>query len=51
MRAGKGKMRNRRYQLRKGPLVIYGTENVKLVKALRNVPGVECCNVSRMNLL
>jgi len=51
MRAGKGKMRNRRYQLRKGPLFIYSNENVKLVKAVRNIPGVEICNVNRLNLL
>ena len=37
--------------MRKGPLVIYGTENIKLVKALRNIPGVDVCHVSRMNLL
>ena len=50
LRAGKGKMRGRRYKLRKGPLVIYSHENVKLVKAFRNIPGVEVCNVNRMNL-
>jgi len=50
LRAGKGKMRNRRYQLRKGPLVIYANENSNLVKAFRNVPGVETCNVYRLNL-
>lgn len=51
MRAGKGKMRNRRYQLRKGPLIIYSNKNIKLVKAVRNIPGVEACCVSRLNLL
>lgn len=50
IRAGKGKLRNRRYRLRKGPLVVYANENVKLVKAFRNIPGVECSNVHRMNL-
>jgi large subunit ribosomal protein L4e len=50
LRAGKGKMRGRRYKLRKGPLVIYSHENVKLVKAFRNVPGIEVCNVNRLNL-
>lgn len=50
LRAGKGKMRGRRYKLRKGPLVVYSHENVKLVKAFRNVPGVEVCNVNRLNL-
>jgi len=51
MRAGKGKMRNRRYQMRKGPLIVYETENIKLKKAVRNIPGVEICNVNRLNLL
>jgi len=50
-RAGKGKMRTRRYNLRKGPLIIYGNENAGLVRAVRNIPGVEICNVNRMNLL
>jgi large subunit ribosomal protein L4e len=50
LRAGKGKLRNRRYRIRKGPLVIYSSENAKLVKAFRNLPGVETCNVNRLNL-
>ena len=50
LRAGKGKLRNRRYQLRKGPLVIYSNENSNLVKAFRNVPGVETSHVNRLNL-
>lgn len=51
IRAGKGKMRNRRYVSRKGPLVVYGTEGAKLVKAFRNIPGVDVANVDRLNLL
>lgn len=51
IRPGKGKMRNRRYISRKGPLVVYGTEGSKLVKAFRNIPGVEVANVERLNLL
>jgi len=50
LRAGKGKMRNRRFTQRRGPLVIYN-EKGPLVKALRNLPGVELCAVSRLNLL
>lgn len=49
-RPGKGKLRNKRYKTRKGPLVVYGNENVKLVQAFRNVPGVEVANVHRLNL-
>eukprot|EP00245_Coleochaete_scutata_P015385 TRINITY_DN6833_c0_g1_i1.p1 TRINITY_DN6833_c0_g1~~TRINITY_DN6833_c0_g1_i1.p1 ORF type:complete len:405 (+),score=101.36 TRINITY_DN6833_c0_g1_i1:99-1313(+) len=51
VRRGKGKMRNRRYISRKGPLVVYGTEGAKLVKSFRNIPGIEVCSVERLNLL
>jgi large subunit ribosomal protein L4e len=50
IRAGKGKMRNRRYVLRRGPLVVYNT-NEGLSKAFRNLPGVETVCVDRLNLL
>lgn len=50
IRRGKGKMRNRRYVLRRGPLVIYKEEG-GLVRALRNLPGVDTCHVGRLNLL
>ena len=50
LRAGKGKMRNRRFRQRRGPLVIY-KENCGLVKAFRNIPGVELAPVSALNLL
>ncbi|ONI27295.1 hypothetical protein PRUPE_1G078100 [Prunus persica] len=51
IRPGKGKMRNRRYINRKGPLIVYGTEGAKLVKAFRNIPGIDIINVERLNLL
>ncbi|KAJ1500747.1 hypothetical protein HMI54_008671 [Coelomomyces lativittatus] len=50
LRAGKGKMRNRRYKLRRGPLVVYG-KNEGLARAFRNVPGVELASVHHLNLL
>jgi len=50
IRRGKGKMRNRRYTARRGPLIIY-KEDSGLVKAFRNIPGVELCCVDRLNLL
>jgi large subunit ribosomal protein L4e len=50
IRAGKGKMRNRRYVLRRGPLVIYDTKE-SIDKAFRNLPGVETTSVDRLNLL
>lgn len=50
LRAGKGKYRSRRWTQRKGPLVVYAEDN-GIVKALRNVPGVETANVTALNLL
>jgi len=50
IRAGKGKMRNRRYTLRRGPLIIY-QKNDGIEQAFRNLPGVELCCVDRLNLL
>jgi len=50
LRAGKGKMRDRKYTIRKGPLVIYG-EDSGVSRALRNLPGVESTHVDRLNLL
>ena len=50
IRAGKGKMRNRRHVQRKGPLVIYNEDN-GIRKAFRNIPGVDTCSVDCLNLL
>ena len=50
VRRGKGKMRNRRYVNRKGPLVIYGNDN-GIAKAFRNLPGVDTAPVTALNLL
>lgn len=50
IRAGKGKARNRRYVLRRGPLIVY-KDNDGVEQAFRNLPGVELCCVTRLNLL
>jgi len=50
LRAGKGKMRNRRHVQRLGPLVVYN-EDQGIVRAFRNLPGVELVNIERLNLL
>merc|ERR1712060_629950 len=50
VRVGKGKMRNRRYTMRRGPLVVYSEDN-GIVRAFRNIPGVETACVTRLNLL
>jgi large subunit ribosomal protein L4e len=50
VRRGKGKMRNRRYTMRRGPLVVYNEGN-GIEKAFRNLSGVEVAQVDRLNLL
>ncbi|KZV79811.1 putative RPL4A-ribosomal protein L4-A [Exidia glandulosa HHB12029] len=50
LRAGKGKMRNRRHRQRRGPLVVYA-EDAGISKAFRNLPGVETASVDSLNLL
>ena len=50
VRAGVGKSRNRRHKQRRGPLVVYN-EDKGIVKAFRNLPGVEIVSVHRLNLL
>ncbi|XP_068954346.1 large ribosomal subunit protein uL4 isoform X2 [Petaurus breviceps papuanus] len=50
MRAGKGKMRNRRRIQRRGPCIIYNEDN-GIIKAFRNIPGITLLNVSKLNLL
>jgi large subunit ribosomal protein L4e len=50
LRCGKGKLRDRRHVQRRGPLVVYNADN-GITKAFRNLPGVETCQVERLNLL
>jgi large subunit ribosomal protein L4e len=50
LRRGKGKMRDRRHVQRRGPLVVYA-EDGGVVKAFRNLPGVELSHVDSLNLL
>lgn len=50
IRPGKGKRRNRRYKMKKGPMVIYKEDN-GIVRAMRNIPGVETACVTHLNLL
>lgn len=37
--------------MRKGPLIIYGDEQKEIKQAARNLPGVDVCNVHRLNIL
>lgn len=50
IRCGKGKMRNRRRVCAVGPLIVYAEDN-GIVKAMRNIKGVDTCSVERLNLL
>jgi len=53
LRAGKGKLRGRRYRQRRGPLVVYDptVDGTDLRLAFRNLPGVETSTVYALNLL
>lgn len=50
LRAGQGKMRNRRFTHRLGPLIVY-KEDKGISRAFRNIPGVQLARVSALNLL
>jgi large subunit ribosomal protein L4e len=49
IRAGRGKMRNRRYVHRRGPMLVLA--NGKGVQAFRNIYGLDTANVNSLNLL
>jgi len=56
VRCGRGKARNRRYTMRKGPLVVHhaladDVADANMTTAFRNIPGVEVSHVDRLNLL
>jgi len=50
MRAGRGKMRNRRFVQKRGPLIIYEKDD-GITLAFRNIPGVTLLPVDKLNLL
>merc|ERR1712066_374676 len=50
IRKGRGKMRNRRYTICKGPMVIF-FKNYGISQAFCNLPGLEITNVERLNIL
>jgi len=51
VRHGKGKYRNSKYVMRKGPLIIYDNDTEGVKRAARNLPGVDTCHVQRLNIL
>ncbi|XP_036679132.1 60S ribosomal protein L4-like [Balaenoptera musculus] len=50
MRAGKGKVRNRRRIQHRGPCINYN-EDSGTIKAFRNIPGITLLNISKLNIL
>merc|ERR1711934_584332 len=50
IRAGKGKLRNRRHVQKLGPLVVYDQDQ-GITKAFRNIPGVDTIQVDNLNIL
>merc|ERR1712024_111308 len=50
MRAGRGKSRDRKHVQKLGPAIIYAQDN-GIVRAFRNIPGVEVCDVNSLNVL
>lgn len=50
IRTGISRLRNRIHSCRRGPLVIYSQDN-GIVKAFRNIPGVDLLCVNSLNLL
>merc|ERR1712045_406301 len=49
-RAGRGKMRGRRFVQKLGPCIVYNKDN-GVVKSFRNIPGVNLVPVSALNIL
>ncbi|RVD91270.1 60S ribosomal L4 [Tubulinosema ratisbonensis] len=50
LRPGKGKARNRRYLVKKGLLIVY-KEKTQMIKAFRNIKGVELVSVDNLDLI
>ncbi|MBD3259480.1 50S ribosomal protein L4 [Candidatus Woesearchaeota archaeon] len=48
VRAGKGKLRNRKYKTKTGPLIVV-SKKCKLQESGKNLPGVNIVNVSSLN--
>jgi large subunit ribosomal protein L4e len=51
IRSGHGRYRNSKYVMRKGPLIVHDEDTDALKRSARNLPGVDTCNVHRLNVL
>ena len=50
IRAGKGKMRNRKYKRKVGPLVVVSNKEAPVARAALNVPGVDVVTPENLNV-
>ena len=48
VRAGRGKMRGRKYKKKVGPLIVV-SKKCALEKAAKNIPGIQTCRVTNLN--
>ncbi|MEM0374276.1 MAG: 50S ribosomal protein L4 [Sulfolobaceae archaeon] len=51
IRAGKGKMRGRRYKVPKGPLIVVHDSKSKIIDAARNLPGVDVVDAKLLSVI
>ncbi|MCR8453541.1 MAG: 50S ribosomal protein L4 [Crenarchaeota archaeon] len=51
VRAGKGKRRGRKYKRKKGPLIIVSTKDAPLIRAARNLEGVDVKVVDNLSVI
>jgi len=49
IKAGRGKMRGRKYKQAVGPLIVVGKDQ-GIVNGVKNIPGVEVCTVAGLNV-
>ncbi len=51
IRAGRGKMRGRRYEHAKGPLIVVSTHDAPIVRAAKNILGVDVINAKEVSVI
>lgn len=49
VRAGKGKVRGRKYKKRVGPLIVVSDKRSKIAQSAKNIPGIDVANVKELN--
>ena len=50
VRAGRGKLRNRKYRRKKGLLIVVGQEDCAVLKSAKNIPGLDIVPVNSLNV-